>query len=85
MKKYFIVGAALAAACASPTAPSAQQQTPKPVWTSPEHHNIPAIGLDGSVVYLCETKPREYLVHGVNVGERDHYIQKGPCPTVPID
>lgn len=87
MKKLFCAAALLFAACNSPVAPSrTEAQQPKATkWQSPLHHDIPAIGLDGTVVYLCETKPREYLVHGVNVGERDHYIQKGHCPVVPID
>ena len=47
----------------------------------PLHHNIPATLEDGSLVYLCATQPREYS-DGRTV--EDHYIQRAPCPEVPI-
>lgn len=55
----------------------------KPAW--PQHHNIPAVAPDGSVWWLCETQPREYVKSdGKHEWTLDHYVQRDSCPDVPI-
>lgn len=51
-------------------------------------HNVPATMPDGTPVWMCETKPRQYaLPNGETEWTLDHYIIFGNsgCPEIPID
>lgn len=48
---------------------------------APRHHNVPASMPDGSIVYLCATMPRPYVLpDGTRQYEEDHYISTTECP-----
>jgi hypothetical protein len=81
MKKAIFVLSVLAfTACGkTPTEPQTITGEFSPMPAS-AFHNIPATMPDGTVVYVCETQPRQYS-SGM---ERDHYIAFTACPAVPI-
>lgn len=86
-----VLAMVLTMAC-SPTQPTitgkAQAQADKPVHKGADllrSHNIPAIGLDGGIVWVCETQARAYSQNGQTEWTFDHYIQQEPCPLEPIE
>lgn len=79
-----------AAACGSPLKPTAQEEPIRmatPVrQPGGEDHGVPAIAPDGSIWQVCATQAREYVAaSGERVIQRDHYLQREPCPETPID
>ncbi len=48
-------------------------------------HGIPAVHPDGSIWQVCATQPRLYITNtGEHITQRDHYLQREPCPVEPI-
>lgn len=76
MRRTLALLGLLSVGCSTPTNPGPAKSEP----VVPIHHNIPATDDSGTIWYLCETQPRRYS----SGWERDHYIQRQPCPTVPI-
>jgi hypothetical protein len=87
MRRLIVIGALLCSGCL-PTEPESCSVTERIVPVSaPLHHNIPVVLPDGSVGFMCETQPRQYLLpQGGSEWTRDHYIVLGNvgCPDIPI-